>query len=313
MGELGDVFELVVKGPPKLRSIRAECHQMSRPGTLRQYRVWWEADGRLREEGRDDRETAVMLHVRDGARWWRWHKARGAVTNTLGDPKERIEAQIASMLLTHGRIAVHPDAYIDRRESIAGREAIVLSLREREIAVDAKHGVALRSVSPGGRFEVTEIAFDVPIPPDRFEFSPPAGVELRAASSNFPDPKPVAEIASNVDWQVFEPGPIVLGWPVDAVLYPAREDKPEVVSVQLRRAPISIHQSPSPDPESFGSRYAPEDWSQIVRDGVELEVREHPALVRLIRDEIHIEVSGEAANVEELITIALALRPVSRT
>jgi hypothetical protein len=48
-----------------------------------------------------------------------------------------------------------------------------------------------------------------------------------------------------------------------------------------------------------------------VRDGVELDVREHPAVVRLVRDGVRIEVYGESDNLDELIAIALALRPLS--
>jgi hypothetical protein len=44
---------------------------------------------------------------------------------------------------------------------------------------------------------------------------------------------------------------------------------------------------------------------------VELEVREAPAVVRLVREGTHIEVHGEAASLEELIAIALALQPVA--
>jgi hypothetical protein len=47
-----------------------------------------------------------------------------------------------------------------------------------------------------------------------------------------------------------------------------------------------------------------------VRNGVELHVRDAPTVVRLVRDGTHIELYGEAANLEELITVALALRPV---
>jgi hypothetical protein len=313
MGELGDVFELVVTGPPKANSFFAECRRLFPRGGERRYRIWCARADNVREEGFDEGGKPVSIYVQTGSRWWRWHEARGAVTNTLGDAKELANSELAWMLRSHGRVAVDPGAHIEGRERVAGREAILVRTPERQIAIDAEYGITLRSVYRGDViFEVDRIECDIRFPADRFEFSPPAGVELRAASSDRPAPQPVEEVAAAVGFRVFEPGPIVLTWPVDAQPWLARRDRPDFVTVRLRAAPIWIHQSATADPESFGSRFAaPEEWSRIVRNGVEMDVREGPAVVRLVRDGTHIELYGEAAGTEELIAIALALRPVA--
>jgi hypothetical protein len=313
MGELGDVFELVVVGPAKVHAFFAGCRRSFPRGGERRYRIWRAGADNVREEGFDEGGKQVSIYVQTGLRWWRWHEARGAVTNTLGDAKERANSELEWMLLAHGRLAVDPAAHIEGCERVADRDAILVRTPERRIAVDAEYGITLRSVYRGDViFEVDHVEFGVRVPPNRFEFSPPPGVELRAASSDRPVPQPVAEVAAAVGFRVFEPGSITLAWPVDAQPRLGRRDRPDAVTIRLRGAPIWIHQSPTPDPESFGSRFAaPEEWSRLVRNGVELDARDAPAVVRLVRDGTHIELYGEAATLEELITIALALRPVA--
>jgi hypothetical protein len=154
-------------------------------GGERYYCVWWAGDGSLREESRDEHGKLISLYVEFGSRWWRWHEGRGAVTNALGDPKERANSELTWMLLAHERLALEPHTHIVGSEVVAGREVVVLRTRERETAIDAEHGVTLRSIYRGEPiFGVNEIAFDAPVSPDCLEFSPPAGVALRAASSD---------------------------------------------------------------------------------------------------------------------------------
>jgi hypothetical protein len=312
MSQLGDVFELVVTGPPNAAPFFAECRRSFPRGGERCYQIWCADADKVREEGLDEGGKPVSTYVQAGSRWWHWHEARGATTNTLGDAKERANSEIAWMLLAHGRIAVDPAAQIESPERVADRDAILIRTPERMIAVDAEHGLTLRSVYRGNViFEVDKVEFGVRMPSERFEFSPPPGAKLRAASSDRPVPRPAAEVAARVDFRVFEPGAITLDWPVDAQPWLDRRDRPDAVTIRLRGAPIWIHQTPTPDPASFGSRFAAsEEWSRVVRNGVELDVRDAPAVVRLVRDGTHIELYGEAASLEELVTIALALRPV---
>lgn len=312
MSELGDVFELVVTGHPNAAPFFAECRRSFPRGGERRYRIWCADADNVREEGFDEGGKPVSTYVQAGSSWWRWHEARGAVTNTLGDAKERANSEIAWMLQAHGRLAVDPAAQIEGTERVADRDAILVRTLERLIAVDAEHGLTLRSVYRGDViFEVDQVEFGVRMPPERFEFSPPRGVELRAASSDRPVPQPVAQVTADVGFSVFEPGAITLDSPVDAQPWLGRPGRPDAVTIRLRSAPIWIHQTAAPDPESFGSRFAaPKEWSRVVRNGLELDVRDAPAVVRVVRGGTHIELYGEAASLEELITIALALRPV---
>jgi hypothetical protein len=100
----------------------------------------------------------------------------------------------------------------------------------------------------------------------------------------------------------------MIAWPMDAQHWRVRGDELEQVIVRLRQSPIWILQSERWDPESFGSRFGkPAEWRRTTREGVELDVRESPAVVRLVRDGVHLEVYG-SENLEELIAVALSLR-----
>jgi hypothetical protein len=309
MGELGDIFELVVCGPDRLRSARAEIRQRS-GDQVRRGVVWWTGRDRVREEF-EWPTGGRWLYVQDGDRWWRWNEQRGATTNTLGDPKERGSSDL-HMLLNHGRLAISPELELAGREQIAGREAVILHVPEREIAVDAEYGLTLRAVHEGRRFwDVIQIDVNQPIPEKCFGFSAPDGVELRAASSNIPPPMPIEEVATRVSFPIFAPGPIMIGWPIDAQHWERRGEQPEHVTVRLRERPIWIQQSERWNPESFVSRFeTASEWTRVVQDGVELDVRERPAAVRLVKDGVHLEVYGGLDNLEELIPVALSLRPV---
>lgn len=238
MGELGDVFELVVTGPPKATPFFAECRRSFPRGGERRYRIWCTDAHNVREEGFDEGRKPVSMYVQAGSSWWHWHEARGAVTNTRGDAKERANSEIVWMLLAHGRLAVDPAAQIEGSERVADRDAILVRTPERLIAVDAEHGMTLRSVYRGNViFEVDQVEFGVRVPPERFEFSPPSAVELRAASSDRPAPRPVAEVAAGVGFPVFEPGSIMLDWPIDAQPWLGRRGRPDSVTIRLRGAP----------------------------------------------------------------------------
>jgi hypothetical protein len=118
-------------------------------------------------------------------------------------------------------------------------------------------------------------------------------------------------VAARVGFALFTPGPIAVDWPMEAQHWPARGERVEHVTVRLRGRPIWILQSERWDPESFGSRFgATHEWTRTVRDGVELDVRREPAVVRLIRDGVHVEVYG-GDNLDELLAVALSLRPVT--
>ena len=311
VGDVGDIFELVVLGPARVSSLRAEIGRSS--GDRRSSsRVWWAGHQRIRVESEEEPPAGESLYVQQGPRWWHWHAAFGATTNTLGDPTERpIVSEPLNVLMCHGRLALDPGVQILGRDTVAGREAVSLGIGERRIAIDAEHGVTLRALYRDFSWQVRRIVFDAPIRDDCFAFSVPEGVELRAASADRPVPMPVEDAAAQVDFPIFTPGPIVLSWPLDASVRPGRGSRPDVVGVGLRDARIWVHQTARPDPTSFGSRFgAPDAWKRVLHGDLELEIREDPAVVRTIRDGVHIEIHGETENLEQLIAVARSLRRV---
>jgi hypothetical protein len=314
MSELGDLFELVVRGPERLPALEATAHGHLARGGHESH--MWLAGVRRREEVRDEAGDLVWLGVDNGADWWKWDVQRNvARTNTLGDRGTNYGiAGALAFLRGQGRLIVSPQVELLGREEVAGRSTMRVRIPEREIWVDLEFGVALRAMYQGRvLLDVQDIVYDVAIGDERFEPDLlPREVEVRAASELY-DEGSVAEIASLVEFPVFAPGKVTVEWPAfGASRHRGDGLKPETVYVQLRSRPIWISHSLTPHSALLAARRTnPEDWRPLVRDGVELEVCEQPAVVRLVRDAVHLEISGEVENLEQLIAIALSLQRVS--
>lgn len=314
MGALGDLLELVLVGPQSLDSFEARARTHV-GGEERDALVWW-AGERVREEIRDREGELVRLGVHDGADWWIWEVGRRvARTNTLGDRASGFGvAGAAPLILGQGRLVFSPRVELLGREDVAGRRAVRVRLPDREIWIDEEHGTALRAVF-GEKLllDVVEIVYGAPVDDGRFQLgSLPSEVDVRAASDLY-DEAPLAQIAGMVDFPVFAPREVQVAWPAfDASRHRGDARRPERVYVSLRKRPIWIAHSQSPDPDSIGAvRTKPGDWRPLSPDGLELEVCETPPMVRLVRDGVRLEIDGEGENLEQLIAIARSLEPVT--
>lgn len=313
MSQVGDLLELVLLGPSRLTSCSGGLAMRFHASHENDYRFVWASGDRMRIEGQ--LFNGAMLFVQDGPRWWRWHDKTGVTTNTLGNPSEEPGFnEPITLLMGHGRLAMNPGLEVVGHDEVVGRDAIVFRVPEREFAVDAEHGVTLLETYRNQRIlEVSQIEFNVDVPEQCFEFEAPVGAEVHAASGLEPIELPLDEAAGRVDYPLFAPYGVVVGWPLEASLYEERGDQPERVIVGLRNAPIWISHSPRADPESFGSRFAGQGaWHHVTKGGVDLLVRENPAIVRFVRDGVHLEIWGEADNLEQLIAVAIALTPIDR-
>lgn len=299
-------------GPRSLTSFEARAY--STVGDERREALVWWAGGRLREESRTDSGELVWLQVNNGSDWWMWDvRRRVARTNTQGDRGGAFPMGGANQfILGQGRLAISPNVEIMGRDEIAGRAVLRIRLPDREVSIDEEFGTALRAVFRGKLLvDVTDIAYAGEIDEARFAMDPvPPDVEVRAASHLY-DEAPIAEVAGLVDFPVFAPGSVSLTWPAfDAYRHRGDAQEPEAVYVSLRRRPIWIAHSRSPNPGLPAARTKPEDWRRLSRGGTEFEVCEKPPRVRFVRDGVHLEIYGEGENLEQLLAVALSLEQI---
>jgi len=155
------------------------------------WRLWFEPPYRLREE-RDESADGIELGIRDGRRWWMYHRRFGSYSNehdlSVGS---EVGAQAESLLdpspfLGAFRFETRGRGEVARREAILllgrrrpggmhslGLDRLGDEVSELELAVDAERGVLLRrSLLLDERpYQVTElvtVAFDEPFPPETF-------------------------------------------------------------------------------------------------------------------------------------------------
>jgi hypothetical protein len=317
LGELGDLLELIVVGPAALPPLYAHVHNILPGGTATEYEVWWAGEDRFRLETAELPTGGTGIWVRNGSRWWH-RRDDQVVTNAVGDSNAAGDKPHELNLLVWGGrwLVVDPTARVAGRASIADRQAILVETDRRAVAVDAEHGVLLQAAIDGRlHWEVTEIAFDVAISAEQLEYTIPAGARVVPPSAERYELISASEAACRVDWPVFVPGPVPLSWPLELQHWPPRRDRPEAMILRLE-SPVWIHQSAAPDPLSFGMRFNdPDEWTQIEREEQQLQVRSAPNVVRLVRSGVQIEVyclnEAGQASLEQLIAVALSLRPAS--
>jgi hypothetical protein len=169
-------------------------------------RLWSMRPERLRVEVMRDGQLA-RLAVRAGREWWRWDREHGATSAHM----ETIEGSrwlpplLDPPLLTPARLIgslrfepVGDGLRAGRRVALTrARPREPLSSRHHELSYefefDAEHGTVLRWAlfKDGRSVQVTEaldVAYDVPIDPERFVFVSPDGRPTRAVESTIPTP-----------------------------------------------------------------------------------------------------------------------------
>jgi outer membrane lipoprotein-sorting protein len=215
-----------------------EPHEPPASETDERLRLWLARPDRLREESSltfGGRHVERLL-VRVGEAWWSFDEVSGAQTNG-GSPNHQHGASLDGTVLDPAQLLSESSFEILGTTMHAGREAIRVRstpsprdpvLREagypgcwpQELLVDAERGVLLRATSlfegePFSSTEFVSVAFDEELADELFVFVPPAGEEVRDASSAMQQRHrtlPLHEAARRAPFTVYVPASIPAGW-----------------------------------------------------------------------------------------------------
>jgi hypothetical protein len=309
-------------------------------------RVWLAPPDRAREE----REGAdgEGFGVRRGPVWWQYSPHSGAISNE-GDPKvgSGIGEEVWWLLDPAPVMGCLEFDMIDR-----GRQAERTTLRVRAVPraladgeawplsrlgadgadelvldVDAELGALLRiecrfDGRPFWISEVTEVAFDETFADDMFEFTPPAGEQVRSISDEFSIRRDltIEQAAARAPFTVWIPSRVPVEWETQ-IAFAAENDRPPMAPhVHLHyRAPdgthaVSIAESPADHPgeHSEYEHARPNPWQETERDGRRMQTRApaenwQPAQVRLELDGTRIHIHSRDLTVDWLADLAARL------
>ena len=179
--------------------------------------LWFESPARLREERfPPGAREPTSYGVRDGDSWWRFDRHLGAVhgsdedeggsTGEVGGDFELVlnppplvgpltvealgRGERAGRPVLRARARKRPD--LNPVETMFHLRQLPSGADWYELEVDAERGVLLgltatHGAKPFWSLAAAEVEFDMAIAPEVFQFSPPAGVELKALEDLFPD------------------------------------------------------------------------------------------------------------------------------
>jgi outer membrane lipoprotein-sorting protein len=290
-------------------------------------RLWFEQPNRFREERTENGHE--MLLVGDGARWWTSSPEWATVVQE-GDGWAQADAS-SRMLLDPALLISDLALEIRGRTQAAGREAVAIDATPRhplhhspplpwgatghELAVDAERGVLLRVASSldGVVFDaldVTEIAFDETLDERLFRYEPPPGEEVLQPKDVSPgEPVSVEEAARRASFTVLIPSSLGAGWHVHALYVAGRARIRETVHVSLFREDgvhnVGIRETPAPF-----ERWQLNGTEERNEGEVTLRVSDGGwTRVLVERDGTCVELSSATYSVDELVELALALRP----
>lgn len=308
-------------------------------------RLWLERPGKSREET-EEPDGTLRQTIRDGKTWWTYGPAMGAISNEgdessgamtsafehLFDPARLLsvlDLEPAGEGVCAGRVVKLVRA--QRMPSLAPPRDFALhrlgtGADEFELAVDAEHGVLLRTgaLIEGDEFsrvEVLEAAFNDALPAETFVFVPPEGEQIRPPSA----PKHVHQDLALHELVAMAPFPILVperapeGWQLRISYTEASASWGSVPQARLDyRAPngaygVHIAEQPADTPElPFDSWDRPDAWREETRRGIGIRLRERPvpgvaALVRLERDGTRVQLSSPQLDLDALVGFAATL------
>jgi hypothetical protein len=234
----------------------------------------WHAGDRAREE-RQGGSRDGFYAVRSANLWWSWDEHNGAASNednpTVGSG---IGDELAVMLDPTPLLGALKFAPAGRSE-VAGRATITANAAPRpsdprrrprafelhqlgsgadryKLQVDAERGlllevVAFRDGEPFHIITTVQIAFDEPIPDERFHFQPPAGEEVRPIGGR-PGPQRLSlpEAQQRAPFTVLIPERIPENWHVHCVFVEPSERPPWPAQVSLNYSSGDGHESVVP-------------------------------------------------------------------
>jgi hypothetical protein len=325
-----------------LTRIYAHASDVERPRFYEETtRLWIERPDKVREE--TDGELA-RYGVRVGNTWWMWNEIQGAVTNNGAQDHHAGLGEQYEALLEPAPFLPHFDFELLGEQEQAGRRTIRVRGRARptsdrnrflhllpvgcdecEFLVDLEHGTLLRlSALVDGEtafdMQITEIAYDEPMPPETFRFAPPAGETIEdVAERGGMRNEPIEQVAARASFTVFIADGLEEHWRMSAMYLPKHRWQPhEHVHLHYHRDDAThffgINQQPADAPLMFTAVSEPEP---IEHNGLILQVirptESFPlGSVRLERDGTSIEITSDNLSIERLLTIAESLKPAPR-
>jgi outer membrane lipoprotein-sorting protein len=304
-------------------------------------RLWIERPDRVREET-EGRFSRYAVSV--GETWWMFNEHQGAVTNNGAPNHSAAIGQQFDLMLEPAQLLPHFDFQLAGEEEHAGRSVVRVHARERragdqrrflpplpvgcaeaELLVDLETGTLLRLTAlfdgaPGVDLQITEIAFDEPIPPATFVFVPPPreAIEDVTEQRALRD-EPIEDVARRASFTVFLATGLDGCWRLRAMHLPARRGQPH--------EHVHLHYHRDDAAHSFGINQQSADVSlmctgvsepeQIEHDGEQLHVIRPTdsfplGSVRLVRDGTSIEITADNLALERLLEIVDGLRPAPR-
>jgi hypothetical protein len=304
-------------------------------------RLWLQRPDSLREEMGGE----YPHHgIRVGETWWMFDEHNGALTNE-GDPTHGAGiGQQLEAFLQPATLIPHFDFDVRGPLEYLGRQALRVSGHRRssdphshfhtpipvgtedcELTVDCEHGVLLQLTAlfegeEAMSMTIEEIAFDEPLDPSLFIFTPPEGETLqRTADRHQLRHQPVEAVAEASSFTVYVVSELEEGWRMRAMhLLPGRQHAQEQVYLHYYRDDathqFNINESRADATDRANFTPLETEPEQIARDGVELEVvrsseRLPLAVVRLVRGSTAIELMSDNLDADWLIAAALRLDP----
>ena len=287
--------------------------------------------------------------MRDGELWWSWDERNGATSNQ-DDPKVGSGVGEALLFMLDPTRLLGSLAFaVVGRGRVAGRETITAEAvpRRRDprrhpppfelydlgadadryrLEVDGQRGVllevvALRDGEPFQKITTVEIAFDGPIPEERFTFEPPAGEEIQPTRGRPPGRLSVRDAQQRAPFTVLIPDRIPSGWRVTCLFKGASKRPPWPGSVALiyrsddGHEGVSLSQFPAAHKSSV--MLGDDDWEDVSREGRAIRATRRDASseaqAQLEHGDTFVILSSQTLTRDELATIAASLKPAPST
>jgi hypothetical protein len=197
--------------------------------------------------------------------------------------------------------------------------------QEYAIEVDAERGVLLRAEArfDGQAISVTEameIAFDMPLDPELFRFTPPAGEELRRtdAMGRFRHGIPIHEAVAAAPFTVHTLADPPADWELTATLH-AGSERPLVhasVGLHYRSRDATAQLNISQMAAATAEDYSLPEGEDVERAGQSMRVRRRTdtwpqAQLSMTVDDTLITMNSDTLTADDLIRIATRLEPAS--
>lgn len=303
-------------------------------------RLWIERPDRLREEMEGPRYYRYGVVV--GDTWWMFTEDTGAITNDgardhragLGDQYELLlepapllpafDFELRGEAEQAGRHAVRVNAY-PRPEGklLPFLPPLPIGFEDCELLVDVEHGTLLRLTAllegePGVDVRIDEIAYDEPIPAERFVFEPPRGETIGNATDRWFLDEPIEDIAGRASFTVWVATGLEGVWNLRAMhLRPRRGQSYEQVHLHYSRDDAARAFEITEQRADAQPTFVVGELEEIERNGEHLQVtrgtdRLAIASVRLRRDGTSIELTSQSLALERLLEIVDGLRPAPR-